>query len=95
MQSRNQWLIGEELYWVKARKRVEVGSIQAHGVEVGSIQAHGNTLVACNRFSLICYSLRTARCDSLRFQTKSDNVKQDLTHRVGHGEADFLQIKIG
>ncbi len=34
------------------------------------------------------YSLRTALCESIRYQAKSEqNVRQDLIPRVGHGEA--------
>ncbi len=34
------------------------------------------------------YSLSTALCERIRYQAKSEqNVRQDLTPRVGHGEA--------
>ncbi len=42
---------------------------------------------------MLCfYSLRTALCESIRYQAKSEpNVRQDLIPRVRHGEAALVQ----
>ncbi len=42
------------------------------------------------------YSLSTALCDSIRYQTKSEqNVRQDLIPRVRHGEAALCTPGLG
>ena len=39
------------------------------------------------------YSLRTALCESIRYQAKSEpNVRQDLIPRVRNGEAALMQV---
>ncbi len=44
----------------------------------------------CNIISS-CYSLRTALCESIYYQAKSEqNVRQDLIPRVHHGEAALM-----
>ncbi len=42
-----------------------------------------------------CYSLRTALCESICYQAKSEqNVRQDLIPRVRHGEAALMHIVV-
>ncbi len=42
------------------------------------------------------YSLRTALCESIRYQAKSEqNVRQDLIPRVHHGEAALMYPEVG
>ncbi len=68
---------------------------------ISNVQRHINTkrVIQCqNRYNNDCniipsrYSLRTALCESIRYQTcKSEqNVRQDLIPRLRHGEAALM-----
>ncbi len=49
----------------------------------------------CNVNS-IRYSLRTALCESIRYQAKSEqNVRQDLIHRERHMEVALMNPEMG
>ncbi len=48
----------------------------------------------CNVISS-CYSLRTALCESIRYQAKSEqNIRRDPIPRVRHGEAALMRRMI-
>ncbi len=59
---------------------------------IKSLTAHqhqkGHTVPKHLIMLVSCYSLRTALCESIRYQAKSEqNVRQDLIPRVRHGES--------